>query len=82
MSRFIEILNEGPCEFNSGNFDKIIDKVREKLESDTAHITLEFPFLGDSRLNGNMRTLIVRTIFRNTLGTWAKTGNRHHDLYH
>jgi GTP cyclohydrolase I len=44
MSRFIEILNEGPCEFNSGNFDKIIDKVREKLESDTAHITLEFPF--------------------------------------
>ncbi|VVM18283.1 GTP cyclohydrolase I (EC type 2 [uncultured Gammaproteobacteria bacterium] len=43
MSRFIEILNEGSCEFNSGNFDKIIDKVREKLESDTAHITLEFP---------------------------------------
>jgi GTP cyclohydrolase I len=26
-----------------------------------------------------MRTLIVRTIFRNTLGTWATTGNRHHD---
>ncbi|HAG47352.1 MAG TPA: GTP cyclohydrolase I FolE2, partial [Gammaproteobacteria bacterium] len=44
MSRFIEILNDGPCEFNSGNFDKIINKVREKLESDTAHITLDFPF--------------------------------------
>jgi len=40
MSRFIEILNDGPCEFNSGNFDRIINKVREKLESDTAHITL------------------------------------------
>jgi GTP cyclohydrolase I len=44
MSRFIEILNEGPCEFNSENFNKIIDKVREKLESKTAHIVLEFPF--------------------------------------
>ncbi len=44
MSRFIEILNDGPCEFTSGNFDKIIEKVRSKLESDTAHITLNFPF--------------------------------------
>jgi GTP cyclohydrolase I len=44
MSRFIEILNDGPCEFNSGNFDRIIEKVRDKLESDTAHITLDFPF--------------------------------------
>jgi len=42
MSRFIEILNDGPCEFNSGNFDRIIEKVRDKLESDTAHITLDF----------------------------------------
>ena len=44
MSRFIQILNEGPCEFNSGNFSKIIEKVRDRLESDTAHITLDFPF--------------------------------------
>ncbi len=44
MSRFIEILNNGPCEFNSSNFDRIINKVREKLDSETAHITLEFPF--------------------------------------
>ncbi len=44
MSRFVEILNDGPCEFNSSNFDKIIDKVRKKLESGTAHITLDFPF--------------------------------------
>ncbi len=44
MSRFIQILNEGPCEFSTMNFGKIIDKVRERLESDTAHITLDFPF--------------------------------------
>jgi len=45
MSRFIEILNDGPCEFNSGNFDRIINKVREKLESDTAHITLDLSMM-------------------------------------
>lgn len=44
MSRFIEILNEGPCEFTTGSFDKIIDKVRQRLESDSAHIKLDFPF--------------------------------------
>lgn len=44
MSRFVEILNDSPCEFDSGNFKKIIDKVRENLNADTAHITLEFPF--------------------------------------
>jgi len=42
MSRFIEILNDGPCEFNSGNFDRIINKVREKLESDTAQSMMDY----------------------------------------
>jgi GTP cyclohydrolase I len=44
MSRFIQILNEGPCEFNSSNFDKIVAKVRDRLKSETAHIVLDFPF--------------------------------------
>ncbi|MBE8190256.1 MAG: GTP cyclohydrolase I FolE2 [Candidatus Thioglobus sp.] len=44
MSRFVEILNEGDCEFSSSNFDKIIDKVRLKLEASSAHIRLDFPF--------------------------------------
>ncbi len=44
MSRFIQILNEGPCEFDSSNFSKIIEKVRDRLESETAHIVLDFPF--------------------------------------
>ena len=44
MSRFIQILNEGPCEFDSSNFGKIIEKVRDRLESETAHIILDFPF--------------------------------------
>ncbi len=44
MSRFIQILNEAPCEFDSSNFSKIIEKVRDRLESETAHIVLDFPF--------------------------------------
>ena len=44
MSRFIQILNEGPCEFDSSNFGVIINKVKERLESSRAHITLNFPF--------------------------------------
>ncbi len=44
MSRFVQILNEGPCEFDSKNFSRIINKVRERLEADTAYITLRFPF--------------------------------------
>jgi GTP cyclohydrolase I len=44
MSRFIQILNEESCEFNSNNFGKIIEKVRNRLESETAHIQLDFPF--------------------------------------
>jgi GTP cyclohydrolase IB len=44
MSRFIQILNEGPCEFDSSNFGDMIAKVRDRLESETAHIILDFPF--------------------------------------
>lgn len=44
MSRFIEILNSNPCEFNSSDFDKILEKISAKLNSDSAHITLDFPF--------------------------------------
>lgn len=44
MSRFVEILNDGPCEFDPSNFNRIIDKVRTRLESDSAHIVLDFPF--------------------------------------
>ena len=49
MSRFIEILNDGPCEFSSTNFDKIIDKVCARLESDSAHIIVNFPFFRNKK---------------------------------
>lgn len=44
MSRFVEILNAGPCEFNASNFDRIIDKVKHSLAAETADITVDFTF--------------------------------------
>jgi GTP cyclohydrolase I len=44
MSRFVEILNDGPCEFSVHNFDRIISKVSSRLNSDMAHIKLGFMF--------------------------------------
>lgn len=49
MSRFIEILNAGPCEFNSSSFGQIMDKVHKKLDSDTAHIIVDFPFFRNKK---------------------------------
>jgi GTP cyclohydrolase I len=44
MSRFIEILNEGPCEFNSTNFHRITDKVKNKLDATSGYVTVNFKF--------------------------------------
>ncbi len=44
MSRFIQILNEGPCEFDASSFGVIINKIKDRLESTSAHVTLDFPF--------------------------------------
>ncbi len=49
MSRFIEILNTGSCEFNCGNFGQIIDKVQAKLDADTAYVTVDFPFFRNKK---------------------------------
>jgi GTP cyclohydrolase I len=44
MSRFVEILNDGPCEFSVQNFNRIIEKVSSRLNSDSANIELSFLF--------------------------------------
>ncbi|MEO1943117.1 MAG: GTP cyclohydrolase FolE2 [Candidatus Thioglobus sp.] len=44
MSRFVEILNDGPCEFGVHNFYQLIEKVSSRLNSDSAHVELSFIF--------------------------------------
>ena len=44
MSRFVEILNDTPCEFSVHNFNQIVNKISAKLKSDSAYIELSFLF--------------------------------------
>jgi GTP cyclohydrolase I len=44
MSRFVEILNEFRGEINIRTFHSILEKVREKLRAESAHMEIEFPY--------------------------------------
>jgi GTP cyclohydrolase I len=44
MSRFVEILNEFRGEINIKTFHTILEKVREKLRAESAHMEIEFPY--------------------------------------
>jgi len=44
MSRFIEIINEYRDEIDIRNFGKILDKMKEMFQAESAHIEIEFPY--------------------------------------
>ena len=44
MSRFIEVLNDYRGQINIKTFRKILEKVREKLDAQSAHMEIEFPY--------------------------------------
>ncbi len=44
MSRFIEILNDHRGQINIRNFRQILEKMRDKLDAESAHIEIEFPY--------------------------------------
>jgi GTP cyclohydrolase I len=44
MSRFVEILNDEPCMFSVHDFSEIVNKVKSRLDSDSANIELSFLF--------------------------------------
>jgi GTP cyclohydrolase I len=44
MSRFIEILNEYRGQINLRTFRNILEKMKEKLRAESAHIEIEFPY--------------------------------------
>jgi GTP cyclohydrolase I len=44
MSRFIEILNEYRGEINIRTFRNILEKMKEKLRAESAHIEIAFPY--------------------------------------
>lgn len=44
MSRFIEVLNKYRGQINIKTFQIILEKVREKLDAQSAHMEIEFPY--------------------------------------
>ena len=44
MSRFVEILNETRGQINIKTFHIILERVREKLRAESAHMEIEFPY--------------------------------------
>lgn len=49
MSRFVEVLNDYRGQINIKTFRKILGKVKEKLNAQSAHMEIEFPyFIGKS----------------------------------
>ncbi|MEJ5300077.1 MAG: GTP cyclohydrolase FolE2 [Thermodesulforhabdaceae bacterium] len=44
MSRFIEILNEFHGNFDIRNLSKILDTIRKKLDAESAHVEIAFPY--------------------------------------
>jgi GTP cyclohydrolase I len=44
MSRFVEVLNEYRGQINIRTFRTILEKVKEKLNAESAHMEIEFPY--------------------------------------
>jgi GTP cyclohydrolase I len=44
MSRFVEILNEFRGQINIKTFHRILERAREKLHAESAHMEIEFPY--------------------------------------
>ena len=44
MSRFIEILNDYRGQINIKTFQQILEEMREKLDAESAHLEIEFPY--------------------------------------
>ncbi|MEW6335507.1 MAG: GTP cyclohydrolase FolE2 [Thermodesulfobacteriota bacterium] len=44
MSRFVEVLNEIRDQVNIRTFSSILQKIRDKLHAESAHIEIEFPY--------------------------------------
>ena len=49
MSRFIEILNDGECNFGVESFMDLVQTVADKLESTDALVIVEFPFFRNKK---------------------------------
>lgn len=57
MSRFVEILNEFHGEIDIKSFNVILEKMKDRLEAEAAHLEIEFPYFLKKVRNGDSRNL-------------------------
>ncbi len=53
MSRFVEILNRFHGNFNLHHFHHILQEMKDRLEAESAHLEIEFPFFFQSDCPGS-----------------------------
>ena len=52
MSRFVEILNEFHGEVDIKSFNKVLGKMKQRLEAEASHLEIEFPYFLYKARNG------------------------------
>jgi GTP cyclohydrolase I len=52
MSRFVEILNEFHGEVDIKSFNKVLGKMKQRLEAEAAHLEIDFPYFLFKARNG------------------------------
>lgn len=68
MSRFVEILNDFHGKIDLKNFQIILEKMKEKLDAEAAHLEMEFPFfIQRKQQNGDLDTRCYNCVMHGSL---------------
>lgn len=72
MSRFVEILNDFHGKIDLKNFQLILEKMKEKLDAEAAHLEIEFPFfIQRKHINGDLDTRCYSCLMHGSLESSA-----------
>lgn len=72
MSRFVEILNDFHGRIDLKNFQIILEKMKEKLDAEAAHLEIEFPFfIQRKQVNGELDTRCYSCLMHGSLEKYA-----------
>lgn len=68
MSRFVEILNDFHGKIDLKNFQLILEKMKDKLDAEAAHIKMKFPFfIQRKQTNGDLDTRCYHCVMHGSL---------------
>lgn len=58
MSRFVEILNDFHGNIDVNSFQLILERMKEKLEAEAAHLSIEFPFFIEKEMASGAKRVV------------------------